>query len=62
MICANGARSESFQPGDYALKGNGKTRRKEAVNLFPTLATIDGIIGYEAARTTVRRHEAKLIF
>ncbi len=62
VVLCNGAWSESFQPGDYALKGIGKAQRKELIDLFPELATIDGINGYEAARTSLRRHEAKLIF
>ncbi len=61
VILAHGAWSESFQPGDYSLKGVGKSQRKELFDLFPDLATVEGLDQYASARTTLRRHEAKLI-
>lgn len=61
VILSNGAWTESFQPGDYSMRGVGSSQRKELEYLFPELATKDGVDGYSAARTTLRRHEAKLI-
>ncbi|MFT4706333.1 MAG: hypothetical protein ACJAXK_002283 [Yoonia sp.] len=61
VILSNGAWTESFQPGDYSLRGVGQEQRKELFELFPELATVDGVEKYGAARTTLRRHEAKLL-
>lgn len=61
VILSNGTWSESFQPGDYSLRGVGTKQRQELVDLFPELGTKEGVDGYNAARTILRRHEAKLI-
>lgn len=61
VILSNGAWTESFQPGDYSLRGVGADQRKELEDLFPELATAEGLNSYSAARKALRRHEAKLI-
>jgi len=61
VILSNGAWTESFQPGDMSLRGVGAAQRKELIDLFPELATIKGMDNYGSARTTLRRHEAKLL-
>ncbi len=61
VLLANGAWSESFQPGDYSLKGIGNAQRQELFELFPELRTAGGIDSYGAARKTLRRHEAALL-
>jgi hypothetical protein len=61
VVLANGAWSESFQPGDYSLKGIGNSQRQELYELFPELKTSQGVRGYSAARRVLRRHEAALL-
>jgi len=61
VILSNGAWSESFQPGDYSMKGVGAKQRAEIVSLFPELASLDGLDNYGSARLALRSHEAKLI-
>ncbi len=61
VVLSNGAWSESFQPGDYTLKGLGNAQRSEVFELFPELKTNTGIEAYQAARKTLKRHEASLL-
>jgi hypothetical protein len=61
VVLSNGAWTESFQPGDMSLKGVGNAQRTEIFELFPELATREGIDGYQAARKTLKKHEARLI-
>lgn len=61
VVLANGAWTESFQPGDQSLRGVGNSQRNELFELFPDLATRKGLSGYAAARRTLRRHEAMLL-
>jgi len=61
VILSDGTWTESFQPGDMSLAGIGNAQRQEIFELFPELATQDGIAGYTAARRSLKRHEAKLI-
>ena len=61
VVLSNGAWTESFQPGDYTLKGMGNAQRSEIFDLFPELKTPAGIEGYAAARKTLKRHEALLL-
>ncbi len=62
VVLANGAWTESFQPGDQTLKGMGNPQRQEIFELFPDLRSADGIKGYVAARRTLKAHEARLLF
>lgn len=61
VVLANGAWTESFQPGDYTLKGMGNSQRSEIYELFPELKTDAGLAGFMAARRTLKRHEALLL-
>ena len=61
VVLADGAWSESFQPGDMSLRGIGTDQRDEVLRLFPELETIAGLDAYGAARLSLKRHEAKII-
>ncbi len=61
VVLSNGAWTESFQPGDYSLKGIGNSQRNEIFELFPELATTTGLEGYQAARKALKKHEARLL-
>jgi Ca2+-binding RTX toxin-like protein len=61
VVLANGAWTESFQPGDMTLKGMGNAQRSEIFDLFPELKSAAGLNGYAAARKTLKRHEALLL-
>lgn len=61
VVLSNGAWTESFQPGDYTLRGMGNAQRNEIFELFPDLKTDAGVEGYTAARKTLKRHEARLL-
>jgi hypothetical protein len=62
LVLADGAWSESFQPGDYSLKGMDEDQRQELFELFPDLATKEGVKAYRAARSSLSKREASLIF
>ncbi len=61
VVLSNGAWTESFQPGDYSLKGIGNAQRNEIVELFPELASSEGIEAYQSARKSLKKHEARLL-
>ena len=61
VVLGNGAWTESFQPGDLTLKGMGNAQRNEIFELFPELKTDVGVNDYQAARRTLKRHEASLL-
>lgn len=61
VVLGNGVWSESFQPGDYALKGIDTDQRAEIFSLFPELKTREGREGYRAARPVLKAFEAKLV-
>ena len=61
VVLSNGAWTESFQPGDYSLKGIGNSQRSEILELFPELASQAGLDGYQAARKSLKKHEARLL-
>jgi hypothetical protein len=61
VILSDGAWTESFQPGDYSLRGIGNAQRLEIQQLFPELGTASGIASYAAARRALRRYEARLL-
>ncbi len=61
VVLANGAWTESFQPGDYTLKGMGNAQRAEIFEIFPELQNVQGIADYAAARRTLKKHEASLL-
>ncbi len=61
VILADGAWSESFQPGDMSLGGIGHGQREEILGLFPDLARAEGLNAYRAARRSLKRYEAQLL-
>ena len=61
VVLSNGAWTESFQPGDYTLKGLGNAQRNELMELFPDLKAPAGVEAYQAARKTLKKHEASLL-
>ncbi|MCH2168721.1 MAG: Hint domain-containing protein [Oceanicola sp.] len=61
MVRADGAWSESFQPGDYTLSAIDQDQRQEILALFPDLASVEGLEAYHAARLSLRRSEAQLL-
>ena len=61
VVLSNGAWTESFQPGDQVLDGMGDAQRKEIFDLFPELQHSDGLKAYQAARKSLKRHEARLL-
>jgi Ca2+-binding RTX toxin-like protein len=61
VVLSNGAWTESFQPGDYTLKGIGNAQRNEIFELFPELSSEVGLAGYQSARRALKKHEAALL-
>lgn len=61
VVLSDGAWTESFQPGDHSLAGIGDAQRQEIFELFPELSTADGVNAYQAARRSLKRHEAFLV-
>ncbi|MEX0311006.1 MAG: Hint domain-containing protein [Tateyamaria sp.] len=61
VVLADGAWSESFQPGDHSLQGIGAAQRAEVLSLFPELDTPVGLDAYGAARMSLKRHEAETL-
>jgi len=61
VILSDGAWSESFQPGGNSLAGVATDQRNEIFELFPELATQEGVMAYGAARRSLRKHEAQLL-
>ncbi len=61
VVLSNGAWTESFQPGDYSLRGIGASQRAEIIDLFPELSNGAVSAGFSAARKVLKKHEAKLI-
>ncbi len=62
VVLSNGAWTESFQPGDYSLKGIGNAQRNEIFELFPELQGEKGREAYASARLTLKKHEARMLF
>ncbi|WP_299545966.1 Hint domain-containing protein, partial [uncultured Tateyamaria sp.] len=58
VVLAEGAWSESFQPGDQSLRGIGVNQRTEILELFPELDTLAGLDTYSSARLSLKKHEA----
>ena len=61
VVLSDGTWTESFQPGDYSLKGMDQDQRAEIFDLFPDLRQAEGRTAYQAARKTLKRHEAVLL-
>ena len=61
VVLSDGAWTESFQPGDQTLDGLGNAQRNEIFELFPELKSREGLEGYQAARRSLKKHEAQLL-
>ena len=61
VVLSNGAWSESFQPGAQVIDGLGDAQRDEIFELFPELRDRQGIEDYQAARRSLKKHEARLL-
>lgn len=61
VVLADGAWTESFQPGDHSLRGIGDAQRDEILALFPELNTSAGLQNYGSARLSLKKHEAQLL-
>jgi hypothetical protein len=61
IIRADGAWSESFQPGAKTLAGLDSPQRDELLALFPELADKAGQDDYVAARLSLKDHEARAL-
>lgn len=62
VVLSNGAWTESFQPGDYSLRGIGNAQRNEIFELFPELQGKKGREAYASARLTLKKYEARMLF
>ena len=61
VVLSNGAWTESFQPGEQVMDGMGEAQRNEIYDLFPELREAEGLKDYQAARRSLKKHEAKLL-
>ena len=61
VILADGAWSESFQPGDRTLTGMDDDQRSELFAIFPELQSGAPVPPFDAARTTLKWHEAQVL-
>src|SRR6056297_3076171 len=61
VVLSDGAWTESFQPGEQVLDAMGGAARDEIFALFPELRDTAGIEAYQAARRSLKRHEAGLL-
>lgn len=61
IVRADGAWSESYQPGVRSIAGLEDAQRRELLTLFPELAGAEGLQNYVAARMTLRHHEARAL-
>ncbi|MFD2175325.1 Hint domain-containing protein [Rhodobacter lacus] len=61
IIRAEGAWTESFQPGDRTLGGLDQAQRRELLTLFPDLAGPPRKAGFLAARRALKAHEVRAL-
>ena len=61
VIMADGAWSESFQPGDRSLGGMDIDQREEVLKIFPALADPATARQFAAARATLKQFEARVL-
>jgi hypothetical protein len=60
IVYADGAWSESFQPGDRTLSGMDADQRQELDTIFPELCAVNRFANYDAARMTLKSYEARV--
>jgi hypothetical protein len=61
VVLADGAWTESFQPGDMAIDGIDADQRNELFAIFPDLRDSRGRAAYGAARKVLKGYETKLL-
>jgi hypothetical protein len=61
IVLADGAWSESFQPGDRSLSGIDAEQRQELAAIFPELSEVHQFARYDAARLTLKAYEARVL-
>ncbi len=61
IIQADGAWSESFQPGDLTFAGMDDAQRNELLALFPDLQSVSSLPEYRTARRALKAHEARVL-
>ena len=61
VLLADGAWSESFQPGDEAIRAVERAQREELLTLFPELRDAVGRDAFQAARMSLKSHEAEVL-
>ena len=61
VILGDGAWTESFQPGDYSMRGLDTAQRAEIFAIFPGLADFSGGQGLQSARRSLKGFEAALL-
>lgn len=61
VVLADGTWTESFQPGDYSLKGLEDAQRAEVLAIFPELTDLRAGQGMRAARRSLKSYEAALL-
>lgn len=61
VVLADGAWTESFQPGDMAIDGIDAVQRDELFAIFPDLRDSGGRAAYGAARKVLKGYETRLL-
>ena len=61
VVLADGAWSESFQPGERSLGGLGQDERDELFKIFPELQGQADVEQFDAARVTLKAFEARVL-
>ena len=61
VIMADGAWSESFQPGDRTMGGMDHDQREELLKIFPQLTDPATATQFDSARTTLKQFEARVL-
>ena len=62
VVLADGAWSESFQPGEHGLSGLDTGQRDELFTVFPELRSSADIVQFDAAFQTLKAYEARVLF
>lgn len=61
IIRADGAWTESFQPGDLTLQGMDDPQRDELFAIFPELREVQGGRAWASARLSLKAHEVRVL-
>ncbi len=61
IVLADGAWSESFQPGDLSIAGLDAEQRQELEDIFPEFSNAGFLPKYDAARSSLKGYEARVL-